>query len=255
MSHHLFAMLQSLVLGAAVSAAGCELLVNPGFESVPDDPEAAGQQGYLPNDWLDAANIAPGADAWSNDGSYGNGPGDFGHFQGFQAQEGSHWVAGADFGAGFREGIAQRLGKTLTGGKTYTFSASICDTTLLYDTNAYRGGWELYLSSGPSFQNAVSLGKLAATTQKNTWQSRSLTFTAPDSAASLPYLVLVPYSAQPPYQSYVGIDNVTLTPQSGTLVQETSRLLQKAPSVLPGARRSVAGDRSRRTPGDASPTF
>ncbi len=229
MSNVILATLQRLALGTAITIGGCELLLNPSFESVPS--ETAGW-GLLPDDWIDASNIAPGADTWSNDGSYGEQPGTpegYNHFTGVVAQEGIRWVAGADFGHGVREGIAQRLPKSLTPGKAYTFSAYLCHTTVYQTNQDLPGGWEVYLSADGTFEPgaAVSMGKLDVTTRQNVWQSRSRTFTAPANAASLPYLVLVPYSKTPNFECYVGIDNIVLAPQSGTRTAVPYRLLEE----------------------------
>lgn len=93
--------LAKLVFVAAVIAAMpkpravADLLVNPSFETVPSSETG---QGFLPSDFVSAASIDPGADTYSNDGSYGLTPAAFGNFPGLTAQDGIRWVAGADFG-------------------------------------------------------------------------------------------------------------------------------------------------------------
>ncbi len=65
-------------------------LRNPSFEMIPGPVVG---QGILPSDWIQLA-PSPGADTYSNDGSYGVLPGAFGNFPGITAHDGIRWVAG-----------------------------------------------------------------------------------------------------------------------------------------------------------------
>jgi len=190
-------------------------LSNGSFESVPDSSTG---QGLLPNNWLDAGNIEPGADTYSNDGSYGLAPSDFGQFTGVVAADGIRWVAGADFADGFHEAFSQLLGATLTPGASYIFSAAIHQS---FGFDPGPGGYEVLLSPSAAFNDvgAVSLGTLAPTAGEDTWLSRSLTFTAPANASALPYFVLSPLAATD-VSAYIGIDNVSLDANPNAAVPE-----------------------------------
>jgi hypothetical protein len=208
-----------LVVGGLALATGPRAraeLLNPSFEAVPSSGTG---QGLLPSGWVTGANTSPGADTFSSDGSFGLAPGGFGHFSGASAADGLRWVAGADFGSGTREAFAQQLAATLTPGTAYTFRGSIRQSLDLA-----AGSYELLLSPEAAFNaaGAVSLGALAPTAGEDAWLARSLNFTAPANAGSLPFLVLAPLSATPGGFSYIGIDNLSLT--TTTAIPEPSSL-------------------------------
>ena len=191
-----------------LSDAHGALFANASFETVPGTGPAFLGQGLLPSQWFDSTNTLPGADTYSADNSYGLTAGDFHHFlRPFTSYDGHRWVAGVAFATGEREGISQLLPFPLVPGQEYEFEAAVTDTTLFGSAPPTPGGWELMLSPDTTFTNpgAVSMGTLAAN-QLDTWQLRTLIFTAPANAASLPHILLVPYTAVPGQLAYVGID-------------------------------------------------
>jgi len=190
---------------AMVMPAQAALFSNASFETVPNNGLG---QGLLPTGWINATNTTPGADTYSFDNTYGLTTGSFNHFLSpFTPYDGNRWVAGADFGNGLREGIGQLLPINLVAGDMYDFQAAVTYTTLFGGGTPRSGGWELILSPTASVADplAVSVGSLAAT-QLDTWQVRTLSFVAPTSAASLPYLLLLPYSDVRGSVAYLGID-------------------------------------------------
>lgn len=196
-----------MLLSATISYAQ-NLTRNPSFESV---DSASQGQGILPSEWLSAATIVPGADTYSTDGSFGLAPGAFSHFAGDIAQDGVRWVAGAWFGDGNHEAIAQLLTSSLVPLQDYHLTGFLHqDVSSGYNNS---GGYELVLSPSTSASDpsAVLIGRFAATIGLDTWQARTLDFTAPVNAASLPYLILKPFSESPTLGAYPGIDNLTLT--------------------------------------------
>ena len=162
------------------------LLRNPSFETVTGTSKV---QGILPNDWVQAGNIAPGADTWSNDGSYGLPPGNLSHFVGTVAQDGIRWVAGAWLSGGVFEAIAQSLTVALVPSQSYRLSVYLHqDVSSGFN---HSGGYEVILSptNSTTDSSAVLLGRLSATTGVNAWEFRTFDFTVPVSAASLPHLL------------------------------------------------------------------
>jgi hypothetical protein len=183
------------------------LVRNGSFEIV---GPAVLDQGYLPTEFLQAGNIEPGADIYSNDGSFGLTPGDFGNFFGVNAQDGFRYAAGADFGSfGSVEAIGQALTTPLAAGSRYDFSGWITDS---FRAGTVRGGFKLMLSPTATFNDAgaVTLGSTGVTSGLGGWQYEALSFTAPSNAASLGYLVLAPFSVSD-REAYIGIDNVSIT--------------------------------------------
>lgn len=186
-------------------AARCDLLLNPSFETVPNSTVG---QGLLPSDYSTSSGpFLVGADTYSNDGSYGLFPSDFGNFPGVVAQDGIRFVAGGDF-SGVRETFGQQLAATLTPNASYTISAFLRESPRF----AIHGGYEILLSPSISFfdSGVVSVGQLGATTGTSSWEARELTFVAPINANALPFMILAPYSVNADV-AYIGIDNLSLT--------------------------------------------
>jgi hypothetical protein len=183
------------------------LLTNGSFEQIPG---AGIGQGRLPADFVQAGNIFPGADTYSNDGSYGMAPGAYGNFIGAAAQDGLRFAAAAEFGTGGpNEAFGQELAAPLTAGALYEFSAYIRDS---FRAGTTRGGFELMLSPTSHFNdpNVISLGQLSATTGVNDWVRRTVLFEAPTDASTRRFLILAPYSISS-IEAYIGIDNMNLT--------------------------------------------
>ncbi|MCA9667908.1 MAG: hypothetical protein KC503_20060 [Myxococcales bacterium] len=177
------------------------LLVNGGFETVPN---AGTGQGLLPSSWVTTASIVPGADTYSNDGSYGAAPSAFGNFTGVTAYEGIRWVAGGS--VGFNESFGQTLATPLVPGKTYRLEARIRPSV----NRPIAGSYAVYLqdtATAPTTQ--VVLGTFCHS-EAPAWVSRSFTFVAPANAASLPVLSFLPVSADT-RTTYPGLDDVSLS--------------------------------------------
>ena len=183
-----------LVLGFVLELGCCttakaNVLLNASFELGP------GSLGILPTDWI-ITNPSP--DTFGPAAALPGPP----YFDtGDTAHDGDRWVAAYD---GFPETFGQTLSSTLTPGQKYQFSAWLLgpDSTIFFD-----GGYDVWL--GPSTSGGTQfMGSLAATTGPNTWEYRSMTFTAPGNAASLPFLELRPYATT--VDGYVGIDSVML---------------------------------------------
>jgi hypothetical protein len=208
----------ALLAWASLRPVRGDILLNPSFETVSGTIHG---QGFLPVNWLQMGNITPGADTFSNDGSWGLAPGAFGDFVGVNAEDGIRWVAGGDFGSGVREAFGQQLATTLTPGASYSLSGFIHQSL-----NRGPGGYEIILSPAPSFNasGAVTLGFFASTAGQDAWLSRSLTFSAPANANHLPYFIFAPHTSSPGTLAYIGLDNVDLEPASVTGVPEPASL-------------------------------
>ena len=190
--------------GTPVDAHGCpvpvcELLRNPGFESVPD---SAQNQGIMPNDWVTIPLVSPGADTYSNDGSYGLKPDDFGNFTGVVAAEGIRWVAGWSEAG---EDIAQTLSLPLVLGHRYRLNASLHQSTRFDHSGSYRV--TLRDSADVNIFEAGIFAPTTAATQG--WVKRSLQFIAPANAADLGVLRFSPYE-EGAGGVYPGLDAVSL---------------------------------------------
>lgn len=192
-----------VIFCSAISEAS--ILNNESFEAVPGP---AYSQGILPSDYATAAGpFIVGADTYSNDGSYGLFPSDFGNFPGVSAEDGIRFVAAADFGGGVREAFGQLLSVPLTPNALYRFSGFVQESPRLGN-----GGYELLLSPSISMFDAgiVSVGLIGPTTTESGWELRTLDFTAPVNANQLSYIIFSPYSSSP-NGAYIGLDNLSLT--------------------------------------------
>ena len=223
----LLAVVAIIVSNTTVEA---DLVANASFENVPNSTH---NQGLMPSGWQHVVGSAlPASDTYSNDGSYGLSPSDFGNFNGITAYDGIRWVAGysydrtaTDASLG-NEGF-EAFGTTLTGllsaGAEYQLDARLRESVRFRN----RGGYQLFLAesnSVPGIAGAVLLGAIAPTTGINEWESRSLTFVAPTDAASRPFLIFAPYKVSAE-SSYVGLDAVSLTQPNLQSVPEPSCLV------------------------------
>jgi len=186
-----------------VQAGPVNLLLNPSFE---DNPGGTGQ-GILPSNWL-VSNVTP--DTYSNDGSYGLSPGDFGNFPGVTAFDGIRWVAG--WSSAGQERFGQTLAAPLTPNTKYDFSAYL-HQAFRADLN-FPGGYNLYLTS--AFNSNPLTGEFLGffgVTSVNSWEQFSLSFTAPSNADTLPFLMFAPIVTGAG-SAYPGLDKVSLTAAS-----------------------------------------
>ena len=223
MKHCTTALAFALVVCLGTSA-DATLITNGSFESV---PSSATGSGLIPTGWFHTNPASPAgsrADTFSNDGSYGLAPGAtiFDSFIGASAHDGIRWVAGVSASSHSAtnmtvagEAFGTALTQTLIAGESYQLDAFLYRNT---DVNIQSfdkpGGYQLFLSGTTNGTGAVLLGALGMVTT-NSWQARSLTFSAPSDAASRPYLIFVPYWVSNPFgsgfaNSYIGIDDVSL---------------------------------------------
>ena len=179
------------------------ILINGGFEDVPNSDR---RQGILPSAWVQTTGTA---DSYSNDGSYGITPGQFGNFPGVTAFEGIRWIGGAGGPAdsSLREGFAQELFENLVPGEQYRFTAQLHQAFRSDLDNP--GTYEVYLASDNRLTNAVLLGSFEETSA-NEWQYREFEFIAPTQAANLNWLVFFPITNVDATSTYPGIDDLRL---------------------------------------------
>jgi hypothetical protein len=200
-----------LLVKATVSNAN--LIRNPGFEDVPNANWYG--QGLMPSEWI-TVNITP--DTYSEDGSYGLlptaesllNPG--GTFTGVTAQEGIRWVAGWSI---YPETFGQLLITPLSPGQQYEFSGYMIQAKRTDIDNP--GGYELWLAADNDTPATGYLGRLEPTTDSDEWEFRTLTFTAPQDADNLPFLLFVPYDTGTG-GAYPGLDSVMLVPEPATVL-------------------------------------
>ncbi len=205
MCGRLIGLLLCVVTAALFSTIPAEanLLQNASFEVGP------GGLGILPTDWV-ITNPSP--DTFGPSATL-PGPPYFGTTA--TAHDGTRWVAAYD---GFPETFGQTLTSPLTPGQDYLFSAWLMgpDSTIFFD-----GDYEVWL--GPSSSGGTQLmGSVLPTTGPNVWEFRSMTFTAPVNAASLPFLELRPYATT--VDAYVGLDSVSLVATS-SVPEPSTRVL------------------------------
>lgn len=195
------------------SSSSADLLRNSSFENVPGP--AIGQ-GILPSDFATAAGpFLVGADTYSNDGSFGLSPSEFGNFPGIVALDGIRFVAGAEF-AGVKEAFGQQLTTPLTSQGVYRFSAGLLQSPRF----PTAGGFSLILSPSISLfdPGAEVVGQLSATSAIGIWQDRSVDFVAPSGSGNLSYLILAPFTVGPD-ATYIAIDrmNLVAVPEVGSV--------------------------------------
>lgn len=196
-------------LGLATLSYGQNLLLNPGFEAVPNGDTG---QGLMPTNWF-AFNETP--DTYTNDGSYGLDPTGFGNFTGITAHGGKTWVAGW---SSAHESIAQSLAAPLVPDQTYILSGWL-HQAVRSDLD-HAGGYQIGLwntTSGASYVFA-QLGNTSSV--QAGWNQYSATFVAPSDAASFNVIVFYPTTTNVlDGGSYPGLDDVSLTavPEPATL--------------------------------------
>lgn len=212
-TRHLFCALAALLFFAG--SAQANLIRNASFELVPDTQTG---QGILPSDWLQFA-PDPGADTYSNDGSYGLLPEVNGNFTGVTAFDGIRFVAGWSI---VPESFGQFLTTALTPGTEYTISAFLRQAKRADLANP--GTYEVGLAENAGLAGFTLVGQFALTTGLDAWEATSFSFIAPTAASILPVLVLRPIgSAQG--TGYPGLDLISLTAVPAATVPEPSSLV------------------------------
>jgi hypothetical protein len=194
-------ILAAAILVNVATCANANLIRNPSFETIPGTVLG---QGILPSEWTV---VQSSADTYSNDDSYGLSPSANGNFTGVTAFDGIRWVAGwsaAD------ERFGQMLSVPLTGGQAYSFSSYLIQAKR--SDLDHPGGYELYLT--PDATGNIGAGALldsiGPTTDSDDWEFSSFTFTAPDDADTLPFLLFRPF-VDISGSAYPGLDKVDLT--------------------------------------------
>jgi hypothetical protein len=196
------------------TSSSADLLRNSSFENVPGP---AFGQGILPSDFATAGGpFLVGADTYSNDGSFGLSPSEFGNFPGIVALEGIRFVAAAEFG-GVKEAFGQQLTTPLSSQGVYRFSAGLLQSPRF----PTAGGFSLILSPSISLfdPEAEVVGQLSATSAIGIWQDRSVDFVAPSGSGNLSYLILAPFATGPD-TAYIAIDrmNLVAVPEASSVI-------------------------------------
>jgi hypothetical protein len=168
----------------------------------------------MPSSWL-VLNVTP--DTFSNDGSYGLAPSDFGNFTGVTAQDGLRWVAGW---SGPIEIFGQTLASPLVPGEEYTLSAYLREA--IRADLAHPGTYQVELWDAANIlADQIVLGTFQPLVDnQDAWELRTLSFVAPVGADSHPVLAFRPLGSESG-AAYPGIDNLSLE----VAVPEPSALL------------------------------
>jgi hypothetical protein len=220
------------VLLGFTAQARADLLRNGSFEDVPGSLLG---QALLPSEWRA---VVMNTDTYSNDGSYGLLPSDFGNFSGQLAQDGLRFIAAASFGAGSSASFGQTLASALIPGQRYLLTAQLLQATRAVLNRA--GGYDVFLApaaAGTFPGSARLLGRLGPTTAAAGWEATTLDFVAPADAAGLPLLVFQAYTSRVNDFAYPGLDAVTLSAVP----------LPPAVALLPAGLAALLG-RRRRSP-------
>jgi hypothetical protein len=182
----------------------------------------------MPLEWF---HINQSADTYSNDGSYGLFPWEFGNFSGVVAHGGLRWVAGANINQpSGGEIFGQVLGSTLVAGTTYRVEGWL-HQALRSDLNN-PGGYDLWLDKGDFFSHRLFVGHLGDTTSATAgWGLYSAEFVAPVDASEYTRFAFAPIAAGN-WGAYPGIDDVMLE-----VVPEPASLLVLGFGALAFARR------------------
>jgi len=212
-------VLLTLVLGVgAKPGSGQNLLRNPSFETVPNNDKG---QDVIPSEWVQVKDTAS---TYSNDGSFGLKPEDFGNFTGVTAQDGIRWVAAF---SGVPEEFGQILTTPLTPGRIYVLTAFLHSAKRADLT--HPGTYRLTLRT-TSKTDPLILGEFdPPIDNQDEWEQRTLTFIAPAGADTHPLLVFTPVSATG--STYPGIDNLSLE-------EEGVAGLKLNPATVPGCKPS-----------------
>lgn len=219
--------LASFITFGSTSIAEANLIRNSSFEDVPS-PTVLGQ-GYLPNDWVNLLSSI-GADTWSDDGSYGLKPSEWGHFPTQNAYDGNRFVAGW---SAIPETFGQFLTNSLITGEQYTMEGWLLNGN--YHTS--QGGYEVFMSSSIGNYNEF-LGFLGTTTTySDGWTHYSFSFTANQAMSSLDFLELRPVAnGTGGSSSYIGLDSVSLERVNPVPEPATMLLFGTGTAGLAGAR-------------------
>jgi hypothetical protein len=189
-------------------ANAANLLRNGSFEATPCATPCGLTQAIVPADWvaLTPGLLAP--DTYSNDGSFGLSPQDYGNFTGVTAQDGIRWIAGW---SAYSETFGQVLSAPLIPGHQYVLTGYLRQAVRA--DLAFPGSYRVELWSDTTGTTKVALGSFAPTSGPVAWESRTLSFTAPVDAAGYTVIAFVAIKAART-DAYVGIDNLVLSDSS-----------------------------------------
>jgi hypothetical protein len=190
-----FAVIVSAMTAAIVPASAASFITNGSFETF-SGPAQFGQ-GFLPDPWV---TVPVGADVYSNDGSYGLSPGDFGNFPGVTAYSGIRFVAGWSF---VPERFGQPLAAPLVAGATYNITGALHQALRVDLDNP--GGYNVYAATGLNDGSPLFLVSTGATTNNTAWEPFSVNFTAPNGVDSRLFLLFIPFDTGNGF-AYPGID-------------------------------------------------
>ncbi|MCU0646624.1 MAG: PEP-CTERM sorting domain-containing protein [Gemmatimonadaceae bacterium] len=214
-------LLSRAVVGAAVAAlvlspgraTAQNLLFNGGFEQV----GSGFGQALLPEGWVQAGNIDPGADTYSVHNDFGLTPTDWWWWSAGalpnSSAEGARFVAAGEWSPyGWNEAFAQRLTTPLAAGARYALSGSTraASGQTWTGLNGEAGRFDVYLASSGSWTapDRELVGSLAA--PAHDWTTSSIEFFAP-AATGLDWIIFVPRAPLAGF-SYLALDDVELLP-------------------------------------------
>ncbi len=202
-----------VLLGSGSAFAAPNYIQNPSFETV---PSGATGQGILPSNWQSLPEvIPPGADTYSNDGSYGLAPAAFGNFPGVTAYDGIRWVAGWSITP---EAFGQQMSSPLKANRLYQLSAR-----LIMPQRAdisHPGTYQVSLASDLNRTNEQILGALQPpgpltntwTLATLNWDTLGMTQAQVDVYTHIIFTPLVNTNGEydEELHTYAGIDNLVL---------------------------------------------
>ncbi|MBS1723858.1 MAG: PEP-CTERM sorting domain-containing protein [Armatimonadetes bacterium] len=200
---------------AALSSSAWSQVINPSFETgvaYPNGPSI--WVSGTPSPWY-ATSYTPdcydntGADGWGLGGipAYNN------MFQGMVAADGDRFI-GFAAGAGFQESFKETMAP-LTAGNQYTISAQMAVDDLgkaVSFGGPYFGRGEIDV-----LINGSSVGKFSQNTMSLTWETRSVTFVAPNASS-----YDIEFVAKPDplfgHPSYMGLDDIKVVPEPASML-------------------------------------
>ena len=201
LKRHIFglAVALSAMTETVVPASAASFIINGSFESF-SGPALFGQ-GFLPDPWV---TVPVGADVYSNDGSYGLSPSDFGNFTGVTAYDGIRFVAGWSL---VPERFGESLAAPLVAGATYNITGAL-HQALRSDLD-HPGGYNVYAATGLNDALPLFLVSTGATTNDTAWEPFSVNFTASNGVDSRPFLLFIPFDTGNGF-AYPGFDAFAL---------------------------------------------
>jgi hypothetical protein len=202
----------SLTTPLVVPASAASFITNGSFETFSGPPILG--QGFLPDPWVTGP--FPGADTYSNDGSFGLTPGAVGNFPGVTAYDGIRFVAGW---SAVPEPFGQPLASPLVAGAIYNITGAL-HQALRADID-HPGGYNVYAATGLFDASPLFLVSTGATTNDTAWEPFSVNFTAPAGVDSKLFLLFIPFEtgsgpAYPGFDAF-SVADATVVPAPAAL--------------------------------------